>query len=234
MGVSNLIIFLYMGVTGVINSNLSYSNIISDWHRYIYVSYPAIVGTLMTSPPTVMVVEDEQELRRLYEDFLSDTINVVTVADAEEALEELGWHIDVVLLDRVLPGKRGDDIVDEIKDLGEFMVAMVTAVDPEAEIIDMGFDAYVTKPVGQQELNEVVDELLHARTYNEHVTELFRLSKKRAILREQHGEAALSDNEEFAALAERTQEILAAMDEIDNDFSDDHTDENVIFEKNFS
>lgn len=187
----------------------------------------------MTDPPTVLVVEDEPDLRSLFDAFLSDTYHVVTASTAEAALEKLESHIDVVLLDRLLPGKRGEEIADEIKDRGEFMVAMVTAVEPDVEVIDMGFDDYVAKPVSRQELNEVVEQLLRVQTYDEQVSELFQLSKKRAILLEDVGEEALTDSEEFAALEERIRAVLTTLDDINYGFPDDDDHDAVRFEEVF-
>lgn len=183
----------------------------------------------MPNQPTVLVVEDEANLRSLFEAFLSDSYHVVTAADTDEAIEKLGSHVDVVLLDRLLPGEHGEDIVDEIKERGEFMVAMVTAVEPEVDILDIGFDDYVTKPVTRQELNEVVEQLLRVRTYDEQVAKLFQLSKKRTLLMEEVGEVALRDNEEFAELEERIQGILSELEEINHGFLDDHDGDDVLF-----
>jgi DNA-binding response OmpR family regulator len=111
--------------------------------------------------PSVLIVEDERELADLYGEWLEMAgCSVRTAYDGRTALEHLDPEVDVALLDRRLPEMRGEQILERIRDSEQdCSVAMVTAVEPEADIIEMGFDEYLVKPVKQAELMELVNEL---------------------------------------------------------------------------
>ncbi|MGM0399450.1 MAG: HalX domain-containing protein, partial [Halobacteriota archaeon] len=88
----------------------------------------------------------------------------------------------------------------------QFPVAMITAVDPDTDIIDMPFDDYLTKPVDRAQLIEVVSVLVERKAYDEKSREFFQLATKRAAL-----EASPSfDGEERAEY----QDIIRRMDEL--------------------
>ena len=111
--------------------------------------------------PDVLIVEDERQLADLYGEWLEMAGYLVRTAyDGGAALERLDTEVDVMLLDRRLPEMRGKQILERIRDADhDCSVAMVTAVEPEADIVEMGFDEYLLKPVERDELTELVDEL---------------------------------------------------------------------------
>ncbi|PSQ36683.1 DNA-binding protein, partial [Halobacteriales archaeon QS_9_70_65] len=95
----------------------------------------------------ILVVEDKPELAELYSGWLSEKYPVRVAHDGPEALEEYDEDVEVVLLDRQLPGMNGSAVLSMLQDRkGDPQVAMVTAVEPEVDVVEMGFDAYVTKP----------------------------------------------------------------------------------------
>ena len=63
--------------------------------------------------PTILVVEDEQALIELYVRWLEDEYDVRTAEGGEEALEEFDDSVGVVLLDRLMPGMSGDEMLEE-------------------------------------------------------------------------------------------------------------------------
>ena len=111
--------------------------------------------------PNVLIVEDERELADLYGEWLEMAgCSVRTAYDGRAAIEYLDSEVDVVLLDRRLPEIRGKQVLERIRDSErDCSVAMVTAVEPEVDIVEMGFDEYIVKPVEQAELTDLVDEL---------------------------------------------------------------------------
>lgn len=159
-----------------------------------------------------MVIEDDDELRQLYEVYLTDTFEVTTASSGEEALERLSDEIEVILLDRRLPGMDGDEILDRVRRMGTFRVAMVTAVSPDFDIVEMPFDDYITKPVSRGELTATVEHLLDLRTYDEKMDEYLRLARKRALLIEERPAAATPGNPEFDELEDR---LHALREEVD-------------------
>ncbi len=112
-----------------------------------------------TSQVTVMFVEDEESLAETYATFLQDDYAVKTANSGSEALEKID-DIDIVFLDRRMPGLSGDEVLDRIveRDL-DCRVAMLSAIEPDFEM-SIGYDEYLTKPVTKQTLHETVEELL--------------------------------------------------------------------------
>lgn len=76
-----------------------------------------------------------------------------TASSGEKALELLDCAVDVVLLDRNMPGLSGDEVLREISRRGyECRVAMVTAVTPQSDIFDVEIEDYLVKPIHRDEL----------------------------------------------------------------------------------
>lgn len=133
--------------------------------------------------PTVLVVDDESDLVDLYAEWLAGTYEVRTATAGSEALAQIDETVDVVLLDRRMPGLSGDDVLGEIRRRGlSCRVAMVTAVEPDIDILDLGFDEYVIKPVTREELFEVVDAMVARTEYDSQLQEYFSLVSKYAAL----------------------------------------------------
>lgn len=167
-----------------------------------------------SSVSVVLVVEDEVELARLYTEWLADDYEVRTATSGSEALELYDEDVDVTLLDRRMPGLSGDEVLDEIRSMaGSTQVAMVTAVDPDVDVLELGFDDYVTKPVSSDDLRETVDGLLTRATYEENVQEYFALATKRATVESEKSATELSENEEYLALATKLDELESEIDE---------------------
>ena len=157
--------------------------------------------------PVVLVVEDEEELASLYERWLSDTYTVVVVHSGEEALERIDGAVDAVLLDRRLPDMPGDAVLEEIRALGlDVGVAMITAVEPSFDILELGFDKYLVKPVSVEEINDVVLRLLERSTYSPEIQEYFSLLAKQTVLEARLDPVEIAESEEYRALETRIAE----------------------------
>jgi DNA-binding response OmpR family regulator len=132
----------------------------------------------------ILVVEDEEPLADLYEIWLNDEYTVDTVHSGEEAVESLAETPDVVLLDRRLPDCSGGSVLEEIRER-EFdcRVAMVSAVSPDVDVLEMDFDTYLKKPASEADLNAVVEQLLARTGYGDRLNDYFALVSKRATLR---------------------------------------------------
>ncbi|WP_255490031.1 response regulator transcription factor [Bdellovibrio sp. KM01] len=100
----------------------------------------------------VMVVEDEQEIRELMAlHLLRQGYRVTECASAEEALAEMNAkNYQLFVLDWMLPGLHGVDILDRIKAKNQnASVLMVTAKTEPQDIVmglERGADDYLTKP----------------------------------------------------------------------------------------
>ncbi|MFC7068895.1 HalX domain-containing protein [Halobaculum lipolyticum] len=172
--------------------------------------------------PVVLVVEDEPDLADLYAAWLGTDYEVRTAYGGQEALEELSDDVDVILLDRRMPGLSGDEVLDEVRDRGvDARVAMVTAVEPDFDIVAMGFDDYLVKPVTRESLLETVEGLYDRSRYDSRMQEFFAVSSKMAVLESEKGRAALEDSPEYLELEERARKLREELDEDVSGFGDD-------------
>ena len=171
--------------------------------------------------PLVLVVEDERDLADLYATWLRDEYRVRVAYGGREAVETLDDEVDIALLDRRMPDLSGDETLQAIREEGvECRVAMVTAVEPDFDIVAMGFDDYLVKPVSRDALKETVENLLLRSTYDEGIQELFSLASKKALLEAEKDPATLEANEEYQELSERVAELRADLDETLTSFDD--------------
>lgn len=171
---------------------------------------------------TVLVVEDERAMVEIYDLWLDDRFDVRTALDGEAALSSLDDSVDVVLLDRMMPGISGDEVLARINDRDiDCRVAIVSALDPDFDIVREGFDAYLTKPVGEEALIETVETLLRRSEYDDRVGEYYELVSQRAALEANHPISELEDDERYAELSARIEELEADLDGYWTEFSAD-------------
>ncbi|WP_224336909.1 response regulator transcription factor [Haloprofundus halobius] len=164
--------------------------------------------------PLVLVVEDESDLANLYAAWLDDEYRVRTAYGGHEALSELDEDVDVVLLDRRMPGLSGDEVLSAVRDRGiDCRVAMVTAVEPDFDIVEMGFDDYLVKPITRESLQRTVSNLLLRSEYDDGVRELFALASKKAVLEAEKDESTLAETAEYRQLDDQLSEVRSQLDE---------------------
>jgi two-component system KDP operon response regulator KdpE len=109
------------------------------------------------SNPTILVVDDEPQIRRVMRTSLSTHGYVVIEArSGEEALEILRKERpDLVLLDLNMPGIGGLQTCREIRDQSDVAIIMLTVRNTENDkvlALDAGADDYVAKPFSMDEL----------------------------------------------------------------------------------
>jgi DNA-binding response OmpR family regulator len=104
-----------------------------------------------------MIVDDDpniSELLRLY--FDKDGFAVITCLDGDRAFDTfVQSRPDVVILDLMLPGKDGYDVLREIRRVSEVPVIMLTARGDTLDKVvglELGADDYVQKPFEPKEL----------------------------------------------------------------------------------
>ncbi|WP_424014798.1 HalX domain-containing protein [Halorubrum xinjiangense] len=186
------------------------------------------------TPPLVLVVEDEPDLADLYAAWLGDEYRVRTAYGGREALDQLDEaddEVDAILLDRRMPGLSGDEVLTAVRDRGiDCRVAMVTAVEPDFDILEMGFDDYLVKPVTSETLKETVEGLLRRGEYDTEVQELFSLTSKKAMLESEKSASDLADNEEYQRLTERIAELREQADESRDAVATDDEDYEKLFQ----
>ncbi|MFW6435023.1 MAG: response regulator [Halovenus sp.] len=172
----------------------------------------------MTDKPVVLVAEDEDDVAEGYELWLGSRYEVRRAADGQEALEMVDDTVDVVLLDRMMPEWSGKEVLREIRERGiDCRIAMVTAVEPDFDVIEMGFDAYVTKPPEREDLIETIEQLLDRASADEHFQKYHSLMARKGAVETQKTDEELAESEEYQELLDR---IEAARDAVDEQLGD--------------
>jgi CheY-like chemotaxis protein len=124
--------------------------------------------SLPAKVPTVLVCDDEPALRMLVRETLSHAdYTVVEAGDGDEALERIrSDHPDLIVLDMMMPGRSGGDVLLELREdpaTAQTPVIMLTARAQSSDRRAMdhaGADRYLTKPFSPVGLAALVEELL--------------------------------------------------------------------------
>lgn len=177
----------------------------------------------MTQPTaaSVLIVEDHADLAELYAEHLEPDYDVTIATSGLDALEHLGDGPDLVLLDRRMPGMTGDQVAERIRERDlDVRVAMVTAIDPDIDIIDLPIDGYLEKPVEGETLIELVEHLEGLDELDDLRADLSAKRVKRNVLEVEKDAMALATNEEFLALVREIDELEARLDSLEAQFED--------------
>ena len=114
---------------------------------------------------TILIVEDEFDIRELLEAYLTNEgYKVIAAEDGEEALELFhDGHPDLVLLDLLLPGLDGFQVCRAIREESDLPVIMLTALGSEQSELkgfDLRVDDYIAKPFSMPVLLRRVEAVL--------------------------------------------------------------------------
>ena len=156
----------------------------------------------------VLVVDDEREVADAYALRLRGFCDVETAYSGQEALATIDdEEIDIVLLDRHMPGLSGDEVLAELTDREyDGRVVMVTAVDPDFDVLELPFDDYLCKPVEREDLRTVIDQQRQILAY-EVLGAYFSAESKRAVVDAQTSEHHREDHDGYAAVVERSDRL---------------------------
>ena len=168
--------------------------------------------------PSVLIVDDEERVADTYHLQLRGHYETTVAYSGATALERIDETTDVVLLDRQMPDHSGDEVLEAIRDRGfDVRVVLLTAVDPDFDIVDMACDDYVVKPVGRDELQAVVERALKITTYNERRRELSSTKLKRNVLEVELSPPELAASDTYADLEARIDSLESTVDELEDD-----------------
>jgi two-component system OmpR family response regulator len=108
-------------------------------------------------PGRVLVIDDDARLFELLESYLEENgIHAVHASDGKRGLDELGrGAFDAVLLDVMMPGMDGLEVLRKIRGQGTVPVIMLTAKGDETDRVvglELGADDYLGKPFSPREL----------------------------------------------------------------------------------
>ena len=127
--------------------------------------------------PIVLVVDDEPGVRESLRMMLKGECDVVTATGVDDALRTIAdTPPDLVLLDLVMPGRSGLDLLRELSERGSTApVVVLTAtrtIDTAVEAMKYGAADYITKPFELDALRIKVRQLLERRALEEEVVRL--------------------------------------------------------------
>ena len=119
----------------------------------------------------IMVVDDEMHIRELVRFYLDKAgFDTIEAANAEEALDIVeNQYIDLAVVDIMMPGMDGFELVEQMRQYREFPVIMLTAKSQSKDKLrgfSLGIDDYVTKPFEPDELMARVKTILKRYSIN--------------------------------------------------------------------
>jgi two-component system OmpR family response regulator len=111
----------------------------------------------MQAEPHILVVDDDREIRELLSRFLrKNGLRVDIAADGREMKRVLAaGKVDLVILDRVMPGEDGLSLCRELRRLSRVPIILLTLLGADSDRIaglETGADDYVQKPFNPHEL----------------------------------------------------------------------------------
>jgi DNA-binding response OmpR family regulator len=105
----------------------------------------------------ILVVEDDRKIARVVKVYLEgEGFKVVTAESGKDALAfAMKEPLSFVILDLMLPDMSGEEVCQELREIGDFPIVMLTAKSSEEERVAgfaLGADDYVVKPFSPREL----------------------------------------------------------------------------------
>lgn len=132
-------------------------------------------------PIKVLVVDDEQRIRKVIGDYLkNEGFEIIEAENGKRALEEFysNSDIDLIILDVMMPDKTGWEVCKEIRKESEVQVLFLTALgeaQDEAFGLNIGADDYITKPFEYQVFMARVNRAL--KRANKQMNEIYKLNE---------------------------------------------------------
>ena len=128
---------------------------------------------------SILIVDDDERLRELLENYLIEkNFRVFTADDFLSAKDILSYFIfDLIIVDRMMPGGDGINLIQMIKEKSSTPVILLTAMGESTNRIEglkTGADDYVAKPFEPEELYLRIKNLLE---FFDQKSNLYRLDE---------------------------------------------------------
>ncbi len=168
---------------GIIKNHGGFINVYSEkghgaaFNIYLPASEKEIIeeknpaGDTLRGTETVLFVDDEDMIIEVAKEVLENLgYNVLTARSGKEAIEiyeENKEHIDIVLLDMIMPNMSGSDTYDRMKAIDPDIKVLLSSgysIDGQAtEILDRGCNGFIQKPFKMKELSQKLRQVLDGR-----------------------------------------------------------------------
>jgi CheY-like chemotaxis protein len=173
-----------------------------------------VVRLMVGDPTTILVAEDNADCRYLYSIWLGEEYAVRLAPDGTTALERLDSAVDILFLDRDMPGPTGTEVAREVAASPyDPYVVMVSSMDPDFDIAEMPIDQYVQKPFERGKLRSVIEQCRTQEEYRSALDDFFSLTAKLAAIEAKTPESVLAESDEYERLRER---VAAKREEVDS------------------
>lgn len=118
----------------------------------------------------VLIIEDDQEISRLLSVILAKShIETIAAYSGTEGLLQLQNNTyDLILLDLMLPGKSGEELIKEIREKSSIAIIVISAkkdIENKVQVLKMGADDYITKPFHPDEVMARVEVQLRKASF---------------------------------------------------------------------
>lgn len=104
----------------------------------------------------ILIIEDDKDINEMLTKLLTNNnYNVLNAYSGTEGVLVHNDNIDLILLDLMLPGKNGEEIIRKLKNKNNVPVIVMSAIqdiDKKVDLFDLGANDYITKPFHNDEL----------------------------------------------------------------------------------
>lgn len=181
----------------------------------------------------ILVVEDQKEIRDLISKYLlKEGYEVAIAKQGFEALEIFeAQDIHLILLDVMMPGISGFEVLQEIRKISDVPVIMLTARQEEIDRLkgfELGVDDYVIKPFSPRELMKRIQVFLR-RIYNESDEIIYKYqnlklyTRSLRLMKDDHEiDLTAAEYKVLAALFKNKGQILSREQLIEQAFGDEY------------
>lgn len=127
-------------------------------NKYVIMYNRLLQFKLPPLPMKILVIEDEEKIALFIKNVLEREGNLVTVCDSVEEATKKDYELthDLVILDLMLPGKRGEYYVKDIRkkrlNIPILVLSALSRISNKIELLNNGADDYMTKPFDADEL----------------------------------------------------------------------------------
>ena len=105
---------------------------------------------------TILIIEDDKDINEMVTKLLiNNNFNVNNAYSGTEGLLVHNDNIDLILLDLMLPGKNGEEIIKELKQKNNVPIIIMSAIEDvnkKVDLLSLGANDYITKPFNNDEL----------------------------------------------------------------------------------
>ena len=162
---------------------------------------------------TILVIDDDPEIRRLVSDFLGREGYAVEQAEDGRAMDRVLEQVrpDLVVLDLMLPGEDGLSICRRLRGESDIPILMLTAKGDETDRVvglEIGADDYVVKPFGPRELLARIRALLR-RSIQRSAQQITRRFAFDRFVADLDARQLLTDEGDLVALTSAEFDLLA-------------------------